>query len=118
MSGIQTATDRLALTLITEASVCLIETKKWADRFIEKNSKDDINTEAGIEAANLALEETEAVAKYESTPGETMEEIEAKLKEEKAAAEEAEALRQMAEAPKLSLANPLGMLHSRMLTMS
>ena len=109
MSGFQTSTDRLALTLTTEASVGLIETKKWADHFKEKMSKDDINTEEGIAAATLALEEPDSNSKVESTPGESMEEIEAKMNEEKAQQEaaEAEALRQMAET-KLNLANPLG----------
>ena len=111
MSGFQTSTDRLALTLTTEASVGLIETKKWADHFQEKISKDDINTEEGIAAATLALDGPDSETIVESTPGQSMEEIEAKMNEEKAKQEaaEAEAIKQMTESTKLNLANPLGM---------
>ena len=109
MSGFQTSTDRLALTLTTEASVGLIETKKWAEHFQNKISKDDINSEEGIAAATLALEDSDSKPIIESTPGQSMEEIEAKMKEEKAQKEasEADALLQMTET-KLNLANPLG----------
>ena len=111
MSGFQTSTDRLALTLTTEASVGLIETKKWADHFQDPNSKDDINSKEGIEAATLALEEPDPCADIECNPGQSMEEIEAKMNEEKAEikASEEEALRIMTEKTKLNLANPLGM---------
>ena len=107
LAGLQTSTDRLALTLTTEASVGLIETKKWADHF---TSKDDINTEEGIAAATLALEEPEPPTLVESNPGESMEAIEAKMNEEKANQEaaEREALLKMAAEAKLNLANPLG----------
>ena len=112
ISGFQTSTDRLALTLTTEASVGLMETKKWAEHFQEKMSKDDINTEEGIAAATLALEDPDTESAIESKPGQSMEEIEAKMNEEKAKQEasEAEAIRAMTEATKLNLANPLGKL--------
>ena len=119
MSGIHTATDRLALTLSTEASAGLIETKKWAEHFVEKHSKDNINSEEGIAAATLALEDPDKVV-LECNPGQSMEEIEAKMNEEKKnqqilldskkneQALEEEALKIMAEPTKLNLANPLG----------
>ena len=126
----QTSTDRLALTLTTEASVGLIETKKWADHFSERMSKDDINSAQGIAAATLALEDPESSnPTIECNPGETMEAIEAKMLEEKAEkeaeearlaedkakkeAEELEALRKLSEAEKLELSNPLGMYVSK-----
>ena len=110
MSGFQTSTDRLALTLTTEASVGLLETKKWADHFQEKVSKDDINTEEGIAAATAALDGPDNETIVESTPGQSMEEIEAKMNEEKAKQEaaDAEAIQQMTESTKLNLSNPLG----------
>ena len=119
MSGFETATDRLALTLSTESSIGLIETKKWADHFQEKISKDDINSEEGIAAATLALEDMDNKIVIESNPGQSMEEIEAKMNEEKlkeqalldAKNEQAladEALKLMCEPTKLNLANPLG----------
>ena len=99
----------MALTLTTEASVGLIETKKWADHFQEKMSKDEINTEEGIAAATLALEDPDTESAIDSKPGQSMEEIEAKMNEEKAKQEaEAEAIRAMTEVTKLNLANPLG----------
>lgn len=109
MSGFQTATDRLALTLTSEASVGLIETKKWADHFQEKMSKDNINSEEGIAAATLALEDTDNKI-VESNPGQTMEEIEAKMNEDRKnqQALEDEAMKLLAEPTKLNLANPLG----------
>ena len=110
MSGFQTATDRLALTLTSEASVGLIETKKWADHFQEKMSKDNINSEEGIAAATLALEDTDTKIVVESNPGQTMEEIEAKMNEDKKnqQALDAEAIKLLSEPTKLNLANPLG----------
>ena len=109
MSGFQTATDRLALTLTSEASVGLIETKKWADHFQEKMSKDNINSEEGIAAATLALEDTDNKI-VESNPGQTMEEIEAKMNEDRKnqQALEEEPMKLLAEPTKLNLANPLG----------
>ena len=119
MSGFHTSTDRLALTLTSEAAAGLIETKKWAEHFQEKSTKDNINSEEGIEAATLALEDTDKIV-LESNPGQSMEEIEAKMNEEKKKEqalldakkdEEAldnESLRLMAEPTKLNLANPLG----------
>ena len=119
MSGFHTSTDRLALTLTSDAATGLIETKKWADHFQEKSTKDNINSEEGIEAATLALEDTD-IKVLESNPGQSMEEIEAKMNEEKKKEqalldpkkdEEAldnESLRLMAEPTKLNLANPLG----------
>ena len=119
MSGFHTSTDRLALTLTSEAAAGLIETKKWAEHFQEKSTKDNINSEEGIEAATLALEDTDKIV-LESNPGQSMEEIEAKMNEEKKKEqalldekkdEEAldnESLRIMAEPTQLNLANPLG----------
>ena len=110
MAGFQTSTDRLALTLTTEASVGLMETKKWADHFPDKISKDDINSEEGIAAATLALEEPTPTPLHESKPGQSMEEIEAKMIEEKEKQNESEAdaLLKMAEPTRLNLSNPLG----------
>ena len=110
LAGLQTSTDRLALTLTTEASVGLIETKKWADHFKGKTSKDDINTEEGIAAATLALEEPSPISQVECTPGESMEAIEAKMNEERAEQEAAdrEALLKLSTEPALNLSNPLG----------
>jgi len=112
MAGFQTSTDRLALTLTTEASVGLMETKKWADHFPDKISKDDINSEEGIAAATLALEEPTPTPLHESKPGQSMEEIEAKMIEEKEKQNESEAdaLLKMSEPIRLNLSNPLGSL--------
>ena len=85
----------------------------------EKISKDDINSEEGIAAATLALEDIDNKIVIESNPGQSMEEIEAKMNEEKlkeqalldAKNEQAladEALKLMSEPTKLNLANPLG----------
>ena len=110
MAGFQTSTDRLALTLTTEASVGLMETKKWADHFPDKICKDDINSEEGIAAATLALEEPTPTPLHESKPGQSMEEIEANMIEEKEKQNESEAdaLLKMAEPTRLNLSNPLG----------